>query len=64
MFLKRIRLSDQLAVGGLIVARSLFAYPAQASDVGRELDSGCSDAEGGSYDRNKHIEVYESGWQV
>ena len=32
--------------------------------VGREWDRGCSDAKGGSYDRSRHSDAYEEGWQA
>ena len=63
MYLKMKRLSVHFAICSLIVAGSLIGYTAQASDVGREWDRGCSDAKGGSYDRSKHSDAYESGWQ-
>ena len=33
-------------------------------NVGKEWDRGCSDAKGGSYDRSKHSDAYEEGWQA
>lgn len=35
-----------------------------AANVGTEWDRGCSDAKGGSYDRSKHSDAYEEGWQA
>lgn len=37
---------------------------ASSRNVGREWDRGCSDAKGGSYDRSKHSQAYEEGWQA
>lgn len=37
---------------------------AQGGNVGREWDRGCSDAKVGSYDRSRHSEAYEEGWQA
>jgi hypothetical protein len=34
-----------------------------AANVGKEWDRGCSDAKDGSYDRSKHSDEYEEGWQ-
>jgi len=35
-----------------------------SGNVGREWDRGCSDAKGGSYDRSRHSQAYEEGWQA
>ena len=37
---------------------------APAKPVGKEWDRGCADAKGGSYDRSKHSQAYEDGWQA
>jgi hypothetical protein len=37
--------------------------PAHASNGPKEWDRGCEDAKAGSYDRSKHSQAYEEGWQ-
>jgi hypothetical protein len=54
----------RVTLSGLIFASSLWAYPARAENVGAEWDRGCSDAKVGSYDRSKHSDAYESGWNA
>lgn len=52
------------AVAGLIVAAGLLAVPAGAAHAGKDYDRGCSDAKVGSYDRSRHSQAYESGWNA
>jgi hypothetical protein len=35
-----------------------------SANVGREWDRGCGDAKVGSYDRSRHSDAYEEGWQA
>ena len=59
------RLAVPAALSGvLIVAGGLFADTAVAANAGKEWDRGCEDAKAGSYDRSKHSEAYEQGWQA
>jgi hypothetical protein len=62
MFGKKLPLSIQLAVCGLILAGGLAMNPAQAASSA--WDRGCADAKVGSYDRSSHSADYEAGWQA
>jgi hypothetical protein len=35
-----------------------------SGNAGREWDRGCSDAKRGAYDRSRHSQAYEEGWQA
>ena len=45
-------------------ALSLAALPAAAGDKDKNWKRGCADAKAGTYDRAKHGEAYEKGWQA
>ena len=53
-----------LCFGVLVGAATLLPASAHAQSVGKEWDRGCADAKGGSYDRSKHSQAYEEGWQA
>lgn len=46
------------------LSRQHGSSSAQGGSVGREWDRGCSDAKSGSYDRSRHSDAYEEGWQA
>lgn len=51
-------------LGVFVLAGGLFGATADAENVGKQWDRGCEDAKNGSYDRSKHSEAYEQGWQA
>jgi hypothetical protein len=48
----------------LAAAALLVPYDAGASDKDKNWERGCADAKVGSYDRSKHSDAYEQGWQA
>ncbi|HQR70158.1 MAG TPA: hypothetical protein PLE54_06120 [Burkholderiaceae bacterium] len=58
------RRSNSLIVLCLGAALGLAALPAVAGDKEKQWNRGCADAKAGTYDRAKHNEHYEKGWQA
>ena len=51
-------------VTGLIMSlATVLVSTATAADGPAEWDRGCEDAKIGSYDRSRHSDDYEEGWQ-
>jgi hypothetical protein len=57
------RRSNSVFVLCLGAALGLAALPAVAGDHEKQWNRGCADAKAGTYDRAKHGEHYEKGWQ-
>lgn len=55
-------LSFALALGAALIG--LVGLPAHANDKDKNWNRGCADAKAGSYDRARHGEAYEKGWQA
>jgi hypothetical protein len=47
----------------LIASLGLAASPAFAGNPDKQWNKGCADAKAGTYDRSKHSQSYENGWQ-
>lgn len=50
-------------LGVVLVGMCLTSLPANADNKDKNWNRGCADAKAGTYDRTKHGDAYEKGWQ-
>lgn len=53
-----------LTVGVALIGLGLTGSPANAGNPDKNWNRGCADAKAGAYDRSKHGDAYEKGWQA
>jgi hypothetical protein len=56
--------SFAMTLGVALIGLGLTGLPANANNQDKGWNRGCADAKAGSYDRAKHGEAYEKGWQA
>jgi len=56
--------SFALTLGAALIGLGLIGLPANADNKDKNWNRGCADAKAGSYDRAKHGDAYEKGWQA
>ena len=56
--------SFAMALSVALVGLCLTGQPANADNKDKNWNRGCADAKAGTYDRTKHGDAYEKGWQA
>ena len=56
--------SFAITLGAALIGLCLVGQPASADNKDKNWNRGCADAKAGTYDRTKHGDAYEKGWQA